>query len=253
MVSVQIWLAAAGSDPRATAHNLLHTLTGDPTLTHTPAGRPQVPGWSVSITHTHHLVAVAAALTGPIGVDMEELHPRDFAPLADRWFHQQELQWLSDQPDALRAFLQLWTAKEAVGKALGLGLRQSGLRRQMPLPADPAGRGDAEEAEPPDRQALRAGEAARGGERPMPGEAPGIGETAGPPGRTASRTLPPWEALSAGAVPGEPGLIVVHVPVEGAVLALAGPTRLAEVVVHEVALRRVEGSRTSFPVVVRGN
>ncbi|MEU4191010.1 4'-phosphopantetheinyl transferase superfamily protein [Kribbella sp. NPDC026611] len=195
-VSVHVWLAPAGADPRTTAHNLLlalaSTLTDDPALTHDETGRPQIPGLAVSLTHTHHQVAVAAAPEGPVGLDLEELGPREFRPLADRWFSQQELRWLDQQPDVRRAFLQLWTAKEAVGKALGLGLRRAGLRRPMPL----------------------------GG----------------------------------GVVASAPELLVTYVPWPDAVLALAAPTGLTEIVVrHETALRSVVRSRTSLPVVVRGS
>jgi phosphopantetheinyl transferase (holo-ACP synthase) len=57
--------------------------------------------------------------------------------LARRWFDASELEWMAHQPDQLVAFLHLWTAKEAVGKALGLGLRNTGLRRRMPLLGSP--------------------------------------------------------------------------------------------------------------------
>ncbi|MGW1341982.1 4'-phosphopantetheinyl transferase superfamily protein [Kribbella sp. NPDC002412] len=57
--------------------------------------------------------------------------------LARRWFDPLELQWMATQPDHLTAFLHLWTAKEAVGKALGVGLQNPGLRRRMPLPTSP--------------------------------------------------------------------------------------------------------------------
>jgi hypothetical protein len=193
---VHVWVAPAGAEPRVAAHNLLldlaSTLISSPSLHHDPDGRPHVPGLAVSLSHTHHLVAVAAAADGPIGVDVEELHPREVRELANRWFASEELDWMSAQPSQLEAFLRLWTAKEAVGKALGRGLRQSGLRRPMPL----------------------------GG----------------------------------GVVESEPGLLVTYVPWENAVLAVAAPIGLTEIVVrHETALRSVARSRTSLPVVVRGN
>jgi phosphopantetheinyl transferase len=137
-----VWLAPAGAEPAAGAHELLlelaGTMVGSPTLEHDETGRPVISGLAVSITRSHQMIAVAASYDGPLGIDLEELHPRPFAPLARRWFTAAELTWMDSQPDQLQAFLQLWTAKEAMGKALGLGLRQSGLRRQMPLPNSPA-------------------------------------------------------------------------------------------------------------------
>lgn len=196
--SVHVWLAPTGAEPRSAAHNLLLQLAGTlvtaPVLDHDADGRPRITGLAVSISHTHHLVAVAASYAGPLGVDVEEMYPREVRALAERWFHPAELTWMTSQPDELKAFLHLWTAKEAVGKALGTGLRHAGLRRRMPL----------------------------GG----------------------------------GAVESEPGLLVTYVPWEGVVLAVAARTGLTEIVVtvhQEAALRRAVRSRTSFPVVVRGN
>jgi 4'-phosphopantetheinyl transferase len=130
-------MAPAGAEPRTAAHDLLLRLAGTlvaaPALHHDTDGRPQIPGLAVSISHTHHLIAVAASYAGPLGVDVEELHPREIRALADRWFAPAELDWMTSHPDELTAFLHLWTAKEAVGKALGHGLRNSGLRRPMPL------------------------------------------------------------------------------------------------------------------------
>jgi 4'-phosphopantetheinyl transferase len=132
-----VWLGAAGVDPRSAAHELLLELAGTlverPRLSHDEAGRPHVPGLAVSISYAQGLVAVAAAYDGPVGIDLEEIRARDVTALADRWFTPRELNWMSRQPDQLRAFLHLWTAKEAVGKALGRGLREAGLRREMPL------------------------------------------------------------------------------------------------------------------------
>ena len=130
-------MAPAGADPRSAAHGLLlalaGTLTPSPSLRHDPVGRPQVPGLAVSVSYTRHLIAVAASPAGPLGVDVEEVYPREIRGLADRWFDPAERDWMAAQPDELRAFLHLWTAKEAVGKALGTGLRNAGLRRRMPL------------------------------------------------------------------------------------------------------------------------
>ncbi|GAB2631597.1 hypothetical protein GCM10009743_02820 [Kribbella swartbergensis] len=110
---------------------------GAPVLRHEPGGRPCVDGLAVSISHSRDLVAVAASAAGPVGVDVEDVYPREIAGLARRWFDPSELEWMAHQPDQLVAFLHLWTAKEAVGKALGLGLRNTGLRRRMPLPESP--------------------------------------------------------------------------------------------------------------------
>lgn len=129
-------LAAAGTEPRRTAHALLlelaSTLVDDPVLTHDDTGRPRIPGLAVSISYSHRLVAVAASYDGPLGIDLEEVRPRATDRIANRWFAPQELRWMERQPDRLRAFLQLWTAKEAVGKALGPGLANGGLRRPTP-------------------------------------------------------------------------------------------------------------------------
>ncbi|TDO68096.1 4'-phosphopantetheinyl transferase superfamily protein [Kribbella sp. VKM Ac-2571] len=92
-----------------------------------------MPGLAVSVSYSQGLVAVAAAYGGLVGVDLEEVRARDFEGLAGRWFGVRELEWMSRQEDELVAFLQLWTGKEAVGKALGVGLGEAGLRREMPL------------------------------------------------------------------------------------------------------------------------
>ncbi|MFI6255590.1 4'-phosphopantetheinyl transferase family protein [Micromonospora zamorensis] len=117
-------------------------------LTHGPGGRPLVRasddpagscGLPVSVSRTAGLVVVAARRAGAIGVDVERVRPLPALALARRWFPPAELTWLADRPEAGRAvdFLRLWTAKEAVGKALGQGLRGGGLRREMPPPGLP--------------------------------------------------------------------------------------------------------------------
>ncbi|MFG1620993.1 4'-phosphopantetheinyl transferase family protein [Kribbella sp. NPDC049227] len=232
--SVHVWVAPAGAESRATAHALLldlaSTLVSSPSLHHADNGQPYVDGLAVSLSHSRNLVVVAASLSGPLGVDVEDVHPREVTALAQRWFDPAELQWMSEQPDHLIAFLHLWTAKEAVGKAVGQGLRNAGLRRRMPLPADPAERGSASAA----GLTLHAG--------PVPG-------TAG-----LLRSAP---VANPGVGPGDAGeLVVMHVPWVGAVVAVAAGPGVSDVLVtahHGVALRRTVTSRTSFPVVVRGS
>ncbi|WP_433358506.1 4'-phosphopantetheinyl transferase family protein [Micromonospora saelicesensis] len=116
-------------------------------LTHDREGRPvvrvdEVTGSvevAVSVSRTAGLVAVAARRAGAVGVDVERIRPLPALALAHRWFPPAELAWLRDRPEAGRTvdFLRLWTAKEAVGKAVGRGLRDGGLRRLMPPPGLP--------------------------------------------------------------------------------------------------------------------
>ena len=150
----------------------------------------------MSLSHARGLVAVTAGRRGPVGVDLESRRDFEIDGMARRWFDPREVTWLYQQTDQLEAFLQLWTAKEAVGKALGRGLRGSGLRRVMPLDG-------------------------------------------------------------ATTVPSEPQLSVLRLPLQAdAVLAVAVPSGVSEVRLteyHGAALRSTVTSRTSFPVVVRGN
>ncbi|MET7277585.1 4'-phosphopantetheinyl transferase superfamily protein [Kribbella sp. NPDC005582] len=191
---VEIWTAPAGDDSRATAHALLLSLAGtlvaDPVLRHTANGRPEIDGLAVSLSHSRSQVAVAARRTGTVGIDLEDVYPRSVSDLARRWFDADELEWTAGD---LLAFLRLWTAKEAVGKALGVGLRDSGLRRRVPFDDGP--------------------------------------------------------------VESVPGLYVVRLPLEDAVLAVAldDPCEIVLTEHHGTALRSTVRSRTSFPVVVRGN
>lgn len=95
----------------------------------------------VSLSYGRGLLAAAASLAGPVGIDVEsgidaESGRSELGRLAERWFDPVEADWLRGQPAADRPvdFLLLWTAKEALGKALGTGLRGAGLLRGVPLP-----------------------------------------------------------------------------------------------------------------------
>lgn len=144
-----MWISRTTGDERAAARRLLvragaALLRRSPaavTVGHDTAGRPWVRAGAattvrVSVSHSQGLVAVAASRHWTVGVDIEVHRPVPLATMARRWFSDLEAAWLTSQRDADRdeAFLLLWTAKEAVGKALGIGLRKHGLRRIMPLP-----------------------------------------------------------------------------------------------------------------------
>ncbi|MHB1058540.1 MAG: 4'-phosphopantetheinyl transferase family protein [Rhodanobacter sp.] len=100
------------------------------TLTDGEHGRPALAaahdpsiGFNWSHSGTHALVAVARRIMP--GIDLERLRPRGrVLEIAERYFSADEAAHLAALPTAERsaAFLELWTAKEAVLKALGRGI-----------------------------------------------------------------------------------------------------------------------------------
>ena len=224
MDTVHAWVVPSGHRSRADARQLLaeagarvlgtdpaklvvgRAVTGQPTV-EAPDATGQA--W-VSLSYGPGVLAVAASLAGPVGIDVEGPSRPEVVRLAERWFDPDEAAWLSSRPaaDQPTEFLLLWTAKEALGKALGTGLRGEGLRRRVPLPP---------------------------------------------------RTDGSFQALP-------DGLWLAH-PVLGTplVLAIASGAAVSTVVVHRPGARDPHGaapdplarstarSRTSLPVVVRGN
>ena len=107
-----------------------------------PGGAPQVVvagaivrDVSVTIAHAGGIAGAVAALRAPIGFDIEPLAPVDRA-LALRAFSERERASLAAAPsplEATRRALCLWTAKEAVLKALRVGLRWPPARVEVEL------------------------------------------------------------------------------------------------------------------------
>lgn len=89
-------------------------------LTKSAGGVPQPSkGWYWSVAHKPDYVAGVVG-PGPLGIDIEPLRERSpnlFAKIADQteWDLGHEARW--------RLFYRFWTAKEAVLKAVGVGLR----------------------------------------------------------------------------------------------------------------------------------
>ena len=76
-----------------------------------------------SLSHSGDWVVAAAARTGPVGVDVESLRTdRPLERLAHRFFPPEESVWLErlTSEEQVGNFYRLWTAKEALFKALGM-------------------------------------------------------------------------------------------------------------------------------------
>lgn len=103
-------------------------------------GKPRVAGSAgphFSVSHSGELALIAVCEGSPIGVDIERLRPIPEAlEIAERFFAPPEWRQLRDASDAerSRAFLTLWTRKEAALKALGWGLSIEGVRIDASVP-----------------------------------------------------------------------------------------------------------------------
>jgi 4'-phosphopantetheinyl transferase len=106
-------------------------------VAHRPGGRPMLTGAGrglhISVSHGRGVVAVALTALARVGVDVERVRPLPATRLARRWLGEEESRWVAQQLPTGRsaAFLRLWVQKEAVGKALGTGLRDGGTYRTV--------------------------------------------------------------------------------------------------------------------------
>lgn len=114
---------------RGALRKLLSLKLGGPPETfqfhHNAAGKPFIENCDLhfNVSHSHGLSLIGFRNGGPIGVDVEPV--KDLASresLARRWFHSAEVDQLQRSGWDPRAFFIIWTAKEAVVKALGTGL-----------------------------------------------------------------------------------------------------------------------------------
>ncbi|HEY8683309.1 MAG TPA: 4'-phosphopantetheinyl transferase superfamily protein [Rhodanobacter sp.] len=132
---IHVWQVAYqrqhGREPlRATLAAYLGIDTQDVTLTDGEHGRPALcaahdPSLGFNWSHSgqHALIAIGRGITP--GIDLELLRARPNAlEIAERFFSADEIALLAALAPIDRdvAFLELWTAKEAVLKALGRGI-----------------------------------------------------------------------------------------------------------------------------------
>jgi 4'-phosphopantetheinyl transferase len=109
-----------------------HYCGGDPSalhFVHNAWGRPSIAGWAdaphFSLSHTAGLALLVITREGPVGVDVERIRPLErLLEVARSFFSAGEVAALEEIAPAARdvAFLRCWTRKEAVVKALGMGL-----------------------------------------------------------------------------------------------------------------------------------
>ncbi|MFD5794164.1 4'-phosphopantetheinyl transferase family protein [Streptomyces diastatochromogenes] len=90
--------------------------------------RPAVP-LAISLSRTAGWGVFAVGAGTAIGVDAEALRPVREALLSDTVLTAAERGHLRDAPDRQRAFHRVWTRKEAVVKAVGVGLAGTDLGR----------------------------------------------------------------------------------------------------------------------------
>lgn len=105
----------------------LRTVGGRPLLAAAGGG----PG-AVSLSHSADMVLCAAARVPALGVDVERIQPRrGWAALSARVLHPHERASLDRAAEAVRwaRFYRAWTCKEALAKALGVGVFSLSLDR----------------------------------------------------------------------------------------------------------------------------
>jgi 4'-phosphopantetheinyl transferase len=119
------------------AHGALRTILGR--LTHarlefavTERGKPYLPAapeLRFSLSRSHGMALVAAALEVDVGVDVERVRPLpEYAAVADRFFPPSESAALAEAPPEAREreFFRRWTRIEAMLKATGAGMYGAG-------------------------------------------------------------------------------------------------------------------------------
>ena len=95
--------------------------------------RRLAPNTLTTLSHSHGDAALLYGQQDALGVDLEQMRPRNFVALLPWCARDEEIQWWQQQPSPTLAFYRLWTLKEALIKAANLDfpadLRRTGLFR----------------------------------------------------------------------------------------------------------------------------
>lgn len=100
-----------------------------PRIRKTALGAPYLEGGPdirISIAHSSSWVACATSRSACVGIDIEQPRQRDWLAGAQWVLHPAEIVWMQDNPEqqSLHGLL-CWCRKEALVKALGLGMHDS--------------------------------------------------------------------------------------------------------------------------------
>lgn len=91
-------------------------------------GKPHVvgrPSLNFSLSHSGDRAVLAIRQGSLIGIDIEHVRTVEYGEIAARYFCTNEAAWIDTRPreeERRTAFFQTWTLKEAVVKAMGLGM-----------------------------------------------------------------------------------------------------------------------------------
>lgn len=109
-------------------HTLAHYLdcpAADIEFAFSDKGKPYLPksDCCFNLSHTDQAVAIIIGWQQQVGIDIEANDRRvDRELLSKRVFTEQEQAFIQQNTDPQRAFLRLWTRKEALVKAMGVGI-----------------------------------------------------------------------------------------------------------------------------------
>ena len=139
---------------RAVVRQILATVTGIPEpdlpIVVAPGGKPgfaddapdHVRSVHFNASHSGEHLVVACSTSGPVGVDVEQARALDAAAVAGYALAPRERARLSTLPDAElpRVLLRVWTRKEALLKADGVGLARAASSLEVDFDRPPAAR-----------------------------------------------------------------------------------------------------------------
>jgi len=102
---------------------MIRRVTGDAPLTLNEHGKPYVSngGGCFSVSHSGRCVAIATD-DSEVGLDVEKLSDKDYGKISRRFYHPNECRAVELSDDGRRAFMRIWTRKEAYLKQLGIGI-----------------------------------------------------------------------------------------------------------------------------------